>query len=205
MDEIVQKIGMVEQLELFPAEEFADTPDETLAEWINTGHAAIKMAVRRLAVHVAQVGAWLVAVRDRKQHGEWLPWLAEICTEVSQRTAYNYIETYEELKDANLQIIANLTPIQAYRKIGIVKDPTDKLKVETPPLPEGKYRVIYADPPWPYGTQYNPDARRAANPYPTMPLEARIWDANFCVVPFKCIFAQKKQVGVMKICEPVDA
>jgi hypothetical protein len=32
----------------------------------------------------------------------------------------------------------NLTPKEAYRKLGIVKAPTDKLEVEPPPLPEGK-------------------------------------------------------------------
>jgi len=178
MNEIISKIGNVEQLELFAAEEFSDTPDDTLAEWINTGHSAIKMAVRRLAIHVAQVGAWLVAVRNRKQHGEWLPWLAENCSDISQRTAYNYIETYEELKGANLQLIANLTPIQAYRHIGIVKDPTDKLEVETPPLPEGKYRVILADPPWQYSNAGLGGA--AEKHYATLSLEeiCELEDAN---------------------------
>lgn len=128
MNEIISKIGKVEQLELFPADEFADTPDETLAEWINAGHAAIKMAVRRLAIHVAQVGAWLVAARAKCQHGEWLNWLVQNCPQISQRTAYNYIEIYDELKDANLQLVANLTPTQAYRLVGIIKE--DKPQVE---------------------------------------------------------------------------
>ena len=48
----------------------------------------------------------------------------------------------------NLQLVANLPVTQAYRELGIVKDPTDKLEVETPLLPEGKYNVIYADPSW---------------------------------------------------------
>jgi len=86
------------------------------------------------AVHVARVGAWLTAVRDRKQHGEWLPWLADNCPEISQRTAYNYIETYEKLNGTNLQLVANLPVTQAYRELCIVKDPTDPTPVETPPL-----------------------------------------------------------------------
>ncbi len=107
------------------------------------------MAVRRLAIHVAQVGAWLVAAKDKCQHGEWLDWLAEYCPEISQRTAYNYIATYDKLKDTNLQLLANLTPIQAYKQIGIVKDPTDPEPVVVPPLPEGKYHCLVVDPPWP--------------------------------------------------------
>lgn len=37
--------------------------------------------------------------------------------------------------------------------------------------PAGKFDVITIDPPWPYGTQYDPLGRRAANPYPEMSLE----------------------------------
>lgn len=35
-------------------------------------------------------------------------------------------------------------------------------------LPEGKFEVINIDPPWNYGTKYDPDGRRVANPYPEM-------------------------------------
>lgn len=38
-------------------------------------------------------------------------------------------------------------------------------------LPEGVFEVIVIDPPWPYGTEYSPTGRRAANPYPEMSLE----------------------------------
>jgi N6-adenosine-specific RNA methylase IME4 len=38
-------------------------------------------------------------------------------------------------------------------------------------LPTGKYEIIVMDPPWPYGTEYDPEGRRAANPYPEMSLE----------------------------------
>lgn len=34
-----------------------------------------------------------------------------------------------------------------------------------------KYDVIVVDPPWPYGTKYDPAGRRAANPYPEMSLD----------------------------------
>jgi len=37
--------------------------------------------------------------------------------------------------------------------------------------PTGKYDVIVIDPPWPYGTKYDADGRRAANPYPEMSLD----------------------------------
>lgn len=37
--------------------------------------------------------------------------------------------------------------------------------------PIGLFDVISLDPPWPYGTEYDPNGRRAANPYPEMSLE----------------------------------
>lgn len=36
---------------------------------------------------------------------------------------------------------------------------------------DGTYDVVSIDPPWPYGTEYDPDGRRAANPYPEMSLD----------------------------------
>ena len=37
--------------------------------------------------------------------------------------------------------------------------------------PKGTYNVIVIDPPWPYGTKYDPQGRRIAAPYPEMGLE----------------------------------
>ena len=46
-------------------------------------------------------------------------------------------------------------------------------KVETPELPEGKYQVIYADPPWEYDVDLSSGATRSpTNNYPVMDLQA---------------------------------
>jgi len=37
--------------------------------------------------------------------------------------------------------------------------------------PTQKYDVVVIDPPWPYGTEYDPNGRRAASPYPEMSLD----------------------------------
>ena len=34
--------------------------------------------------------------------------------------------------------------------------------------PDGLFEVVVIDPPWPYGTKYDPAGRRSANPYPEM-------------------------------------
>lgn len=48
-----------------------------------------------------------------------------------------------------------------------IKKTTDKIERGID-LPEGKFEVIVIDPPWPYGTKYDPDSRRVASPYPEM-------------------------------------
>jgi N6-adenosine-specific RNA methylase IME4 len=166
--QVPDKIGKVEELVLVPADKFSDVPIGELASWINQGHAAIKMAVRRLAIHVAQVGGWLVAAKAKCEHGEWLDWLKENCPEISERTGRKYIELYNKaVSNRHLNAdLRNMTPHQAYRALGIVKDPFDHAPVETPPLPDGKYNVIYADPPWQYDNTGLGGA--AEKHYPTM-------------------------------------
>lgn len=46
-----------------------------------------------------------------------------------------------------------------------------KIKAEPEPFPVGPFRVIVADPPWRYDSEYDPNARRVANPYPDMSVE----------------------------------
>ncbi|MBC8234385.1 hypothetical protein H8E77_32960 [bacterium] len=55
----------------------------------------------------------------------------------------------------------------AYRHLGVVKTPTELPPAETPPLPEGKYNVIYADPPWQYDNAIRSWGPAALH-YPTM-------------------------------------
>lgn len=52
------------------------------------------------------------------------------------------------------------------------------IRAETPPLPGlGPYRVIVADPPWPYEFRQDDPSHRAAFPYPTMSIE-QIFDLD---------------------------
>ena len=62
--------------------------------------------MRRLAIHVAQVGGWLIAAKDKCEHGEWLDWLAENCPEISHDTASRYMKLYEKAaKSENLAFL----------------------------------------------------------------------------------------------------
>ena len=44
----------------------------------------------------------------------------------------------------------------------------DELEESQPIVPDGLFDVIVMDPPWAYGTGYDADGRRCANPYPEM-------------------------------------
>jgi N6-adenosine-specific RNA methylase IME4/truncated hemoglobin YjbI len=59
---------------------------------------------------------------------------------------------------------------EALRKIEL-EEQEEQIKAGTVETPTGFFDVIVVDPPWPYGTKYDPDGRRAANPYPEMSLE----------------------------------
>ncbi len=56
----------------------------------------------------------------------------------------------------------------AYKKLRVA-EATKAIAAEPPPMPTGPFRVIVVDPPWSYPSDGNV-SRRAANPFPTMPL-----------------------------------
>ena len=58
----------------------------------------------------------------------------------------------------------------AHRNL-MVSRRADAIAAEPPPLPDGRFRVIVADPPWAYGARAEDPSHRAANPYPQMSIE----------------------------------
>lgn len=114
---------LVEQQELIDVVAYESMSLDELADGIASGHESVKLKVRRTAGDVARVGAMLTIAKGKCEHGEWLPWLAEKCPEISRRTAYHYLQVYRKIWDGpNLQLIANLTPTQAYKALGVVKE-----------------------------------------------------------------------------------
>jgi len=68
--------------------------------------------------------------------------------EMSINQAYNEIKKEERKQDIQKQI-----------------EDIEQGKVE---MPQGKFEVIVIDPPWNYGTKFDSEGRRVANPYPEM-------------------------------------
>lgn len=120
MSEIVES-----KLELVPAEELKMVPLTELVGLINQGHEGLGVAAQKMAVAVAQIGAWLTAAKSRVKHGEWLGWLEENCPRMPERTARNYMRLYRQLmgEDSNRKLLADLTLDQAYRAIGVIREP----------------------------------------------------------------------------------
>lgn len=64
-----------------------------------------------------------------------------------------------------------------YRRLKIAKQ-AEQIRAEPPPLPgNGPYRVIVADPPWPYEKREGDPSHRAALPFPPMTVE------EICALP----------------------
>ena len=106
-------------LTLHTVDTMADLSLDDLAENINGGHEWLRSGLRRMGVHVVQVGGWLVAAKGKVKHGEWLPWLAEKCAEITDRTARRYVSLYEKAIQ-NRTLMSDLKPTEAYKMLGVI-------------------------------------------------------------------------------------
>lgn len=84
---------------------------------------------------------------------------------ISKRTVWYAIQFYE--KYPSLSVVPEGKNI-TWNKI--ITKYLPEPKKETPQLPDGKYQVIYADPPWRYDFSLS-DSRMIENQYPTMEVE----------------------------------
>jgi N6-adenosine-specific RNA methylase IME4 len=98
-------------------------------------------------------------------------------------------EVKKELEEGKKSINEVYKEIKKEEKQEARKEEIAQLKLEIEQHPEpinGKYDVIVIDPPWAYGTEYNPEGRRVASPYPEMSLEQigniNIPASNDCVL-----------------------
>ena len=91
--------------------------------------------------------------------------LASIPEEIFEKHIEEVKEKEKELTTSELLILAK----NLKRKEEIEEQ--KKIIESGIELPTEIYDVIVIDPPWPYGTEYNAQGRRAASPYPEMSLE----------------------------------
>lgn len=66
---------------------------------------------------------------------------------------------------------AVLSKIKQAKREAEIQRQVEELEQHTPEVPDGLFDVIVMDPPWAYGTGYDANGRRCANPYPEMTQE----------------------------------
>lgn len=66
---------------------------------------------------------------------------------------------------------AVLSKIKQAKREAEIHRQVEELEQKAPEVPDGLFDVIVMDPPWAYGTGYDADGRRCANPYPEMTQE----------------------------------
>ena len=64
-----------------------------------------------------------------------------------------------------------LSKIKQAKREAEIQRQVEELEQKAPEVPDGLFDVIVMDPPWSYGTGYDADGRRCANPYPEMTQE----------------------------------
>lgn len=150
-----------------------------LANRANDEHALARQAGESMVEHAIRSGEALIAAKAQVAHGEWLPWL-EANFEASQQTASDYVRLAR-----NYQRAGNLEEPSIRKALAALTiEPSEpKPPVDPIPPPDGKYRCIVIDPPWPM-----PKIEREVRPnqgayldYPTLMLE-QIADEDFVPV-----------------------
>lgn len=80
-------------------------------------------------------------------------------------------ELAEKVKAGEMTIPEAKKEIKKQEREEYIKEQVKEIEMNLYQPPTGLFDVIVIDPPWPYGTKYDPNGRRAANPYPEMSLE----------------------------------
>jgi N6-adenosine-specific RNA methylase IME4 len=146
--------------------------------------AGLSERQRKTALRVANVDP---AVREELIESDNPPTI----TTLAELGTIPKLQQAEVVARGEKEIVAAAKAIRAARgakkkaeRIENVKRQAAEIAAATPTAPSGLFHVISIDPPWPYdegksAETYDPNGRRAANPYPEMSLE----DIRDLVVP----------------------
>lgn len=139
-----------------------------IGDWLNAGdregyveRGKLDQACERfgIAYQTAKDSAWVAAAfPERSERSDHLEWS-------HHRVVAGRDDAAELLEWAEAE---GATVKQLRERVREIK------AADAPPLPEGVYRVIYADPPWEYGDKRTNDEQSgsAESQYPTMPIDA---------------------------------
>ena len=97
---------------------------EHLAERINDAHREARYHASRAVERALEAGDLLLEVKSTLGHGEWLPWLAQHCPDVSRRSAQGYMRLARDLP-LEMRNVAHLTLNGAMRLLSAPKPEAD--------------------------------------------------------------------------------
>lgn len=124
---------------------------------INEAKIAIIGLGRNMSEHAYLVGKNLLFIKSQLKHGEFQLWI-ERNLWFTYRTAANFM-MYTEKCDNENRLLEEPHYLQREKSENIALLPT-------PPVPEGQFNVVYADPPWQYSNSGFDQS--AEQQYPTM-------------------------------------
>jgi len=170
-----------EQMKLFVGRRLARTPEKSnrrIAAELGVHHetvAAVRLSgeatgeFRQLSKTVGADGRARPARRPAVVRGVSLRQagrVTDMAADIAQAAAADP-DRHGRLLDA----IGRTGQVSGAHRNLMVSRRADAIATEPPPLPDGRFRVIVADPPWAYGARAEDPSHRAANPYPQMPIE----------------------------------
>jgi len=123
---------------------------DALAAQINAAHTEAQAFSSQAVERAHDAGIRLNQAKAQCQHGDWLPWLAEHCPAVSDRTARAYMQLardWKALETQNGNAVADLPFRQAIKLLSAPK-PANLTK-KRPPKAPAKYAPPVADLPKP--------------------------------------------------------
>ena len=176
-------------------------------EYVIQATEEIRSRLRRTVEDIVIIGRTLIGVKERLGHGRFGEWLdaefgwtdraAQRFMQVASRFKSDIMSDLSITPTALYLLAAPSTPDEAFEQAIALAESGEKVThkvaqeivrgcrrapvVEPPPL-TGKYRVIYADPPWKYndnGVIGNDNYGRAERHYPTLSI------AQLCELPVK--------------------
>ncbi len=112
---------------------------DALAAEINAAHSEAQAFSSQAVERAHDAGIRLTQAKAQCQHGDWLPWLAEHCPAVSERTARAYMQLardWKALETQNGNAVADLSFRQAIKLLSAPK-PANLTK-KHPPKPVAK-------------------------------------------------------------------
>lgn len=146
-----------------------------------TEAAAMMNVSPRLVAHAAEVKKSAAPEVEQAVRGGVLT--ASAAAELARRPVEEQRTIIEQVsKPAKSNRDGEAPEIKASEVRGLVRraakvDLGKKLDAEPPPLPTGPFRVIVADPPWPYEARADDPTQRGQITYPPMPIE------KICALP----------------------